>query len=87
MDMIQGPTPALTQLVAFDHEWHGTPHRNICVTIKNGSATIKVDGSPSYVVYYAPKTYTFFREVPGSIAIETPDDPRFNGRACLGIEQ
>ncbi len=87
MDMIQGPAPAFAELAKFDREWNGTPHRNICVTIANGSATIKVNGAPDYIVYYVPKTYTFVREVPGIITIETPDSPRFNGRACLGIEQ
>jgi hypothetical protein len=85
--MIQGPPPALAELAKFDREWNGTPHRNICVRIANGSATIKVSGAPDYVVYYVPKIYTFFSEVPGRITIETPDDPRFNGLACLGIEQ
>jgi len=85
--MIKGPPPTVAQLAKFDGEWNGAPHRNICVTIVNGSATIKVDGAPDYVLYYAPKTYTFVREVPGIIKIETPDDPQFNGRACLGVEQ
>jgi hypothetical protein len=75
----------VAQLAKFDGGWNGAPHKNLCVTITNGVATIKVAGAPAYTLYYVPKTYTFVREIPGSITIETPDDPHFTGRACLGI--
>jgi hypothetical protein len=84
---IQGSPPTLAQIAKFDVTWNSIPHRNICVAIAQGTATIDVVGMPNYVLYYVPKTYTEAREIPDAIIIATPDKPLFNGTVCLGIER
>jgi hypothetical protein len=53
--------------------------------LHNGAAVVHVDGAPDYRPYYVPPTTTLFRETPGSIAIDTPDDPHNHGTVCLGV--
>ena len=85
VDMAQGPPPTLAALVKFDTEWNGTPHRNFCVQLRNGRATIRVDGAPNYELYYVPKTYTQATETRGKIEIVTPDAPDGHATVCLGL--
>ena len=87
MDMMQGPTPpTVAALAVFDANWNGAPHRNICVKMREGSAIIHVNGMPDFQVYYVPtKKYTYARETPGRIEIDTPDAPHLKGTVCLGI--
>jgi hypothetical protein len=83
--MVQGPPPTLAALVKFDTAWNGTPHRNFCVQLQNGRATIRVDGTPNYELYYVPKTYTQATETPDRIEIVTPDAPDGHATVCLGL--
>ncbi len=85
-------TPAA--IAQYDVLWKGAAHRNFCVPFVNGKATIKVDGLPEFQLYFAridaksSKTASLFAEgleTPGTIAIDTPDDPHANGHLCLGI--
>lgn len=86
MDMIQGATPpTVASLIAFDSDWKGQRHYNLCVVLHNGAAVVHVGGAPDYRPYYVPPTTTLFRETPGSIAIDTPDDPHNHGTVCLGV--
>ncbi len=86
MDMIQGATPpSVAALVAFDADWNGQRHANLCVVLHNGTAVVRVTGAPDYRPYYVPETVTFFREAPGSITIYTPEDLRNHGTVCFGI--
>jgi len=83
--------PAVYQ---YDRIWHGSAHRNFCVPLKDGRATVRVDGMPDYQLYFvrsnekplaAGAIYAEGLEMPGKIDIDTPDAPHTNGDVCLGI--
>ena len=82
---VSAPTPA--EMRAFDAEWAGAAHHNVCVDLKRGHATITVNGAPDFVWYYAPpETDLDAVEYKGHITI-TPasDSAAVDGTACLGI--
>jgi hypothetical protein len=83
--MFEPPAPNAAELAKYDVIWHGVAHRNVCVRLHDGRATIAVTGSPDYELYVEPKTYTYARETPGRITIATPDAPHTNATVCLGI--
>jgi hypothetical protein len=83
--------PAIYQ---YDSLWHGGAHRNFCIPMKNGKATLKVDGMPDYQLYFVSSNAKPARagaifaeglETPGKIDIDTPDEPHTKGDVCLGI--
>jgi hypothetical protein len=94
-------TPPVTEqsyalVQQYDALWEGSAHRNFCVPIKNGRATIKVDGMPDYQLYFARagaksvEANSIFAqglETAGKIDVDTPDEPHANGYVCLGVAQ
>lgn len=87
-DMFRGvsaPTPS--EMRAFDAEWAGQAHHNVCVEIKSGRATFKVVGTPDFVWYYAPPEADLDAvERPGQIEV-SPAGPAdaVDGTVCFGI--
>jgi hypothetical protein len=84
-------SPAVQQ---YDAMWEGNAHRNLCVAIKNGKATVKVDGTPDFQIYFvqasakSPDPKAIFAEgveTAGRIDIDTPDAPQTNAKVCLGV--
>jgi hypothetical protein len=86
MKMSNG-SPTAAQLAKFDSEWNGIPHRNICVPIVNGTASIEAAGMPNYMLYSVPRSFIEARELHDTIVIATRDETRSAGTVCLGIER
>jgi hypothetical protein len=87
LDLVQGPNPPTpAQIEAFDADWRGVPHRDLCVTLEKGKATIKVAGLPDYELYYVPQEPTQALETKGKIEI-IGQDPNLPGTVCLGVQQ
>ena len=87
IDMFTGPNPPTQAVISarFDVEWAGAKHRNLCVVLRDGRATIAVDGMPDYVMYYVPEGGTVdVSETPGQIEIAVRAVPAA-GSVCLGI--
>lgn len=78
----------------YDAIWSGAAHKNFCVAITDGKATVKVEGTPDFQLYFArnratsrgsTRLFAQGLETPGKIDIDTPDDRHANGDVCLGV--
>ena len=97
IDMFSGPNPPTMAAIVerFGAEWAGAKHRNLCVRLRDGRASVSVDGMPDYVMYYVPQNVTVdISETPGQIEIaeraeSTPDKAwsPIPGAVCLGIAE
>jgi hypothetical protein len=82
--------PAMYQ---YDRIWQGAAHRNFCIPMRDGRATVKVDGMPEYQLYFVrsgdkPASAAIYGEgleTPGRIDVDTPDEPHLNGDVCLEV--
>lgn len=91
--MISSTPPTQAQMHRYDAEWNGVAHRNVCVRIKDGAASVEVAGMPQYTTYFvSTPAAVLVREVrdtpDGTTAhlhIETPDDQTSRAWVCLGI--
>ena len=86
-DMFTGPNPPIPAAIVerFGAEWAGAKHRNVCVRLRDGRASVSVDGMPDYVMYYVPQNNIVdIVENNNTIEISERDKPA-PGTVCLGI--